>query len=97
MKTISELISELVNLEFNAEGIQISQQYQLGQLPPKRETIAESLYARFLNKFGLPNLADVNMVAMAMSLANLRYTHPRIGMFTSFAFEEHSSKVICRF
>ena len=94
LKTIAELLTDLVGMEFSDGGVQASQQYQLGQTAPKRETVAEAMYARFLHKFGLPNLADANMVTMAISLSTTRESHKRIGAFTAFAFNELPVKVI---
>ena len=71
----------------------MSQKYQLGYPAPTKDSIAETLYARFLNKFGLPSIADVNMVSFALSLSVTRDTCKRVEAFAQFAFEELPIKV----
>ena len=64
-----------------------------GESIPEDDTLAEFIHSKFLNRFGLPAIADVNMVAFALLLEKYRNRNERIHLFTQFAFNESSHQV----
>ncbi len=44
----------------------------MGQLIPDDDNVAVVTYRRFLNRFGLPAIADVNMIMFALSIEQYR-------------------------
>ena len=59
----------------------------------KDKVFAATIYTYFLEKYGLPEIADANMVGLAAALITKRHDHPRLDAFSRFAFGEVSPPV----
>ncbi len=57
------------------------------------KVFAATIYAYFLEKYGLPEIADANMVGLAAALITKRHDHPRLDAFSRFAFGEVNAPV----
>ena len=66
---------------------------RVGEPVSDDDTLAEFIHQKFLNRFGLPAIADVNMVALALVLEKYRDSNDRVNLFSRFAFGESSQKV----
>jgi hypothetical protein len=52
-----------------------------------------TLYAHFLERYGLPEIADANMVGLAAALVSNRHEDPRLDAFAKFCFGELNEHV----
>lgn len=64
----------------------------------KKKRIADkifsmTLYAHFLERYGLPEIADANMVGLASNLVENRHKDPRLDAFAKFCFGEMNEHV----
>ena len=54
---------------------------------------AKTVYMYFLEKYGLPEIADANMVGLASALVKHRHDHPRLNAFARMCFNEVNAHV----
>ena len=94
VKTISEILSEKIVQYFSPDGFaERLALTRLGGVIPEDDPLAMFVYHKFLHRFGLPSISDVNMVAFALSLEQYRGESIRVNTFAKFAFGEGSSRV----
>jgi hypothetical protein len=76
-RRVYQVISDIINSEYPelSDETPVSQRYSIGFPAPQRELLAETLYAKFLNKFGLPSIADVNIVGKLISIYQFTRLH----------------------
>ena len=87
------LISQISNIQKNSFGNESAQtEMELRGMHPDL-TFAKSVYAYFLKKYGLPEIADANMVGLASALVKQRHKHPRLDAFARMCFDEVNEHV----
>ena len=60
---------------------------QSEQISLQQDTLfAKTVYIYFLEKYGLPEIADANMIGLASALVKYRDDHPRLDAFARMCF-----------
>lgn len=84
-------------LNNNGTSGRLNQSNRIKALKQKRNqpdnAFAKTLYDHFLEKYGLPEIADANMVGLSSALVKHRYEDSRLDIFAKFCFGELNKHV----